>query len=413
MPPSKRLNAQYILIQLVYWAASAAMCAYQAALLLHRGFSNTQVGLLLAARCLAGVVAQPFVGGFADKHPRLPLKYIVTLCLGVAFFAGLAYMVPMGMTGTAVTLVFLGALEVSAYPLVDAMAVQFIQAGARVSYSLGRGLGSLAYGAVSALIGLQAGRFGVESTLVTHSALVAALILTVAAFPRFDPAWRGRGERAAGEDVPPQRPKSAWRLLRDNPRFALMLAGLLLGITACLPMSNFMVNIIRHRGGGDASLGMGIFVMAASELPAAVLFERLYRKGRAGAILAASMGFVSLKAVFILLAPTHQAVWLAQSVQMLGYGLFTPASVFYVSDVIPPADQVKGQTLMMMATNGLGGMLGSALGGRALDLGGVNAMLWLCAALGLAAMAVTGLAARRGAEAAKTQAPSQQSRTGC
>lgn len=413
MPSSRRLNAQYILIQLVYWTASAAMCAYQAALLLHRGFSNTQVGLLLAVRCLAGVVAQPLVGGFADRHPQIPLKHIVTLCLGVAFFAGLAYMIPMGMAGTAVTLVFLGALEVSAYPLVDAMAVQFIQAGARVSYSLGRGLGSLAYGAASVLIGLQTSRFGVESTLATHSALVAALILTVAVFPRFDPAWRRSGERAAGEDAPPQRPKSAWRLLRDDPRFALMLAGLLLGITACLPMSNFMVNIIRDRGGGDASLGMGIFVMAASELPAAFLFERLYRKGRAGVILAASMGFVTLKALLILPAPTHQAVWLAQSVQMLGYGLFTPASVFYVSDTIPLADQVKGQTLMMMATNGMGGVLGSALGGWALDLGGVNAMLWLCAALGLAAAAVTALAARPGAGAARIRRPSQRSRTGC
>lgn len=388
MPSSKRLNTQYILIQLAYWAVCAALLAYQTTLLLHRGFTNTQVGVLLAVRCFAGVVAQPLVGSYADKHPNLPLKYILTLCLGVAFFAGLIHMLPMGMVGTAAVLVFLGALEISAYPLVDSMAVQFIQVGANVPYSLGRGLGSLAYAATSMFIGFQAGRLGVETTLVTHSVLVLVLMAAVVTFPRFDPEWR----RKDGEKTAAQAPKNALRLLRDNPRFALMLVGILLGITACLPMSNFCINIIRAKGGTDAHLGVAIFLMSGSELPAALLFDRLYRKGRAGAILTFSMASVAVKAFLTILAPNYWMVWLLQPTQMLGYGLFTPASVFYVSDAIAPEDQVKGQTLMMMASNGLGGMLGSALGGRMLDLGGVNGMLWMCVAMGTAAALLTAFA---------------------
>lgn len=393
MPDSKRLNAQYILMQVAFWTVSAAICAYQAALLLHRGFSNTQVGVLLAVRCMAGVVAQPLLGSCADRHPNIPLKTIVTVCLVVAFFAGVAHMLPMGMVGTALLLVLLGGLEISAYPLMDAMAVQFIQAGAKVSYSLGRGLGSLAYAVTSVLMGLQASRFGVGSTLLTHSVLVVVLIGTVVTFPRFDPAWRP-GKADASPRV--ERPKSALRLLRDDPRFAVMLVGIFLGITACLPMSNFLINIIRSRGGGETHLGVAIFCMAASELPAAFLFDRLYRRGRAGMILAVSMVFVVLKALLLLAAPSYWMVWLVQPVQMLGYGLFTPASVFYVSDTIAPVDQVKGQTLMMMASNGLGGVMGSALGGWALDRGGADAMLWMCVAVGVAAAAVTGLAALSG-----------------
>ncbi len=390
MPSPKRLNAQYILMQVAFWAASAALCAYQAALLLHRGFTNTQVGVLLAARCLAGVVAQPLLGSYADKHPDLPLKTIVTLCLSVAFFAGVAHMLPMGMAGTAALLVVIGALEISAYPLMDAMAVQFIQAGNKVSYSLGRGFGSLAYAVVSVLMGLQTARFGIESTLVTHSVLVLFLIATAVTFPKFDPAWR---PSPAGEEEGGARPRSALRLLRDNPRFGVMLAGLLFGVTSYMAMSNFMINIVRSRGGSEAHLGIAIFVATACELPAAILFERLYRRGNAGTILTASMAFIALKAGLSLLAPSYQAVWLLQPVQLLGYGLFTPASVFYVSDAIDPVDQVKGQTLMMMASNGLGGMLASALGGCVLDAGGANAMLWMCVGLGLTATAVTALAA--------------------
>lgn len=385
MPSTKRLNAQYILMQTAFWAAFAAICAYQATLLLSRGFSNTQVGVIVALRCLAGVVAQPLLGSYADKHPNVPLKGIVSVCLGVAFFAGLALMFPMGMAGTSLLFIILGALEISAYPLMDAMAVQFIQTGAELSYSFGRGLGSLAYALVCVFLGFQAGRFGVESTLWTHSALTVALIVTVLTFPRFDPAWqRSRG--------PSRQPKNAWRLLRENPRFTVMLLGILLGITAVLPMSNFLINIIRSRGGDETHLGVALFLMAAFELPAALLFDRLYRRGRAGKILVVSMVFMTLKALLMILASAYWVLWLVQPVQMLGYGLFTPASVLYVSDAIDPADQVKGQTLMMVASNGLGGVMGSVLAGRALDAGGVDVMLWMCVGLGAAATAVTALA---------------------
>ena len=50
-----------------------------------------------------------------------------------------------------------------------------------------------------------------------------------------------------------------------------------------------------------------------------------------------------------------------QPLQMLGYGLFTPASVYFVNESVPPADRVRGQTVMMVASNGLGGMLGGLL----------------------------------------------------
>lgn len=63
---------------------------------------------------------------------------------------------------------------------------------------------------------------------------------------------------------------------------------------------------------------------------------------------------------------------------MLGYGLFTPTSVYYVNESVPEEDRIKGQTVMMVASNGLGGVLGSLLAGRALDLGGANLMLAFC-----------------------------------
>jgi len=394
LPSSRRLNAHYIALQSGFWAMFAAICGFQAALLQARGFSSSQIGALIAVRCLAGIVFQPLLGSWADRHPQVPLKRVVNLSLGFSLLVGLWFTLRpgMGFVSTAVVFTVLGGFEISAYPLCDAMAVQFIRAGADVRYSLGRGVGSLSYAVTCVLLGLQAGRLGVESTLVTHAVLVGLEMVFVQTFPAF-PAQEAAAR--AGEAAPP---RSALAILRENPRFALMLLAILLSLTGVLPLSNFLVNILQAKGGGQEQLGLGLFLMAAAELPGSLLFARLLHRGTSsGRLLLVSMVFMALKALCLLLAPSVAWLLLLQPVQMMGYGVFTPASVYYVSESVPAADQVKGQTLMMVASNGLGGMLGGILGGRMLDLGaaagaGAGFLLWSCLAC-TAAGALLGAAA--------------------
>ena len=377
-PSLRRLDWHYIAMQMGFWAMFAAIVAYQTALLLERGFTNGEAGLMTSVRCLAGIVFQPLLGGFADRHPGVPLKGIVGVSLALSLAAGVWYWAEpaMGLAQTALVWVVIGGLGVSSYPLMDAMAVQFINDGVPIRYSLGRGLGSLAYAVVCVLLGLQVGQWGVETTLVTFLLLTAAEIALVFTYPTWHPKAPAEGRAAA------ERPQSALSLLRSSPRFTLMLAGVLFGLTAVLPLSNFLVNVILSRGGTAADLGLAMFLMGGFELPAAFLFPRLLRRLGSGRILVLSMFFGTLKGVALLLTWNLAGVLLCQPLQMLGYGLFTPASVYFVNESVPPADRVRGQTIMMVASNGLGGMLGGMLAGFTLDLGGANWMLAGCVACG-------------------------------
>lgn len=377
-PSLRRLDWHYIAMQMGFWAMFAAIVAYQTALLLERGFTNGEAGLMTSVRCLAGIVFQPLLGGFADRHPGVPLKGIVGVSLALSLAAGVWYWAEpaMGLAQTALVWVVIGGLGVSSYPLMDAMAVQFINDGVPIRYSLGRGLGSLAYAVVCVLLGLQVGQWGVETTLVTFLLLTAAEIALVFTYPTWHPKAPAEGRAAA------ERPQSALSLLRSSPRFTLMLAGVLFGLTAVLPLSNFLVNVILSRGGTAADLGLAMFLMGGFELPAAFLFPKLLRRLGSGRILVLSMAFCTLKGVALLLTWNLAGVLLCQPLQMLGYGLFTPASVYFVNESVPPADRVRGQTIMMVASNGLGGMLGGMLAGFTLDLGGANWMLAGCVACG-------------------------------
>ena len=392
-PSLRRLDWHYIAMQMGFWAMFAAIVAYQTALLLDRGFTNGEAGLMTSVRCLAGIVFQPLLGGFADRHPGVPLKGIVGVSLALSLAAGVWYWAEpaMGLAQTALVWVVIGGLGVSSYPLMDAMAVQFINDGVPIRYSLGRGLGSLAYAVVCVLLGLQVGQWGVETTLVTFLLLTAAEIALVFTYPTWHPKAPAEGRAAA------ERPQSALSLLRSNPRFTLMLAGVLFGLTAVLPLSNFLVNVILSRDGTAADLGLAMFLMGGFELPAAFLFPKLLRRLGSGRILVLSMAFCTLKGVALLLTWNLAGVLLCQPLQMLGYGLFTPASVYFVNESVPPADRVRGQTIMMVASNGLGGMLGGMLAGFTLDLGGANWMLAGCVACGCAGTLLCLLANRMAA----------------
>ncbi len=373
----RRLNLHYIIMQAGYWAMFAAFCGYQTAMLLERGFTNSQVGIILAVRCLTGVIAQPILGGWADRHPMFPLKYLISLCLALSFAANLVLIFQPGMNLLETMIVFgvIGAFEISIYPLMDSMAIQFINVGVQIQYSLGRGVGSMAYALFCLYLGWQVSQFGLESYLLTHLGVIVVEIVLILTFPTF----HARPRPAPGEGPQPQ---SVLRLLYTNPRFTLMLVSVFLGMTAYMPTANYLVNILAGRGGGTEHLGAALFWMASWELPSAFLFNRLYRRIGSSRVMILAMAAIALKAALLLAAPSYWFVFLFMPIQILGYGLFTPDSVFFVNESVPKADRIRGQSMMMVASNGLGGMVGSLLPGAVLDWAGVDAMLLLCVILG-------------------------------
>lgn len=377
LPSRRRINGLYILVHVAYWSMFAAFAGYQTALLLGRGFSSGDAGLFAAIRCLAGIFAQPMLGGWADRHRSVPLKRILNVCLGAALVVNVVfYCTRPGFWGTACVFAALGVLELNAYPLLDSLAVQFINAGVDVNYSLGRGLGSFAYAVSCVLLGRQSAAFGVETVLVTHGILLILLMAAVAAYPSFP---QEALPAASEEEI---QTHSVLHILRSDRSFALMLLAVFFALTAVMPIVSFMVNIVTDRGGNETHLGLALFLMGASELPAAMLFPRLWRRLGSRGTLVLSVAFMAAKPLLFLLTPSLGWALAVQPIQMLGYGLFTPASVYYANESVPAADRVQGQSIMMMASNGLGGMAGNLIAGYVIDFGGVNAMLGFCAVCG-------------------------------
>jgi len=80
------------------------------------------------------------------------------------------------------------------------------------------------------------------------------------------------------------------------------------------------------------------------------------------------------------------AIYLASVLQFFEYGIFTPATVYYVVEHIDRGNQVKGQALISVASSGVGSACGSLCCGLILDRAGVSGMLLFEVACAAAAL---------------------------
>ena len=87
MASRKRIVLCYILLQASFWGMISSICAYQAAIVLDRGFTTGQAGIFCALCYLASLITQPVIGGWADRHPSVPIKQpLIVMLLLLCFF---------------------------------------------------------------------------------------------------------------------------------------------------------------------------------------------------------------------------------------------------------------------------------------------------------------------------------------
>lgn len=388
MPNQKHVNRMYCLLQMGYWGMLASFTAYQSAILLDRGFSSGDVGVFLAIGCLSGMIFMPRIGNWADRHPEVPVKRLfVGLMVPTLVINFLFFFTRPGWWGTAAVFFLLGVLETNSFPLIDSMAMQFINAGMDIQYSMGRGLGAFAYAVVCVLVGQQTARFGIQTAMLTHGVLIVVMMVIVSLFPLFPrTAMTAAEERKATH--------SALQVLRANPPFTLMLFGAFFGMIAIMPITNFLVTMVADHGGDSGHLGLAQFLMAASELPGAYLVQKFHRRYGSEKVVLVSLVFMVAKPLLILASGSLTMLLLVQPIQMLGYGLFTPVSTYYTNENVAPEDRMQGQSLKMVITTGCGSMAGNLVSGWAIDMGGVPMMLTICTVSGCIGLCLGLLAAQ-------------------
>ena len=79
---TKRLTLRYALIHCFFWMGFATIMGFASVFLLSAGFTNTGVGIVIAASGTVSALLQPVVAAVADRGGRWGLRGLTALMGG-------------------------------------------------------------------------------------------------------------------------------------------------------------------------------------------------------------------------------------------------------------------------------------------------------------------------------------------
>jgi PPP family 3-phenylpropionic acid transporter len=369
---AKKITFQYSALQGMYWITYCIVYGFATVFLLDRGFSSSQIGIIIALGNILGVVMQPVTASIADSSRTFTLHRLTAiLAVITALLLVLLTWMPNMFLAVAAVFLLTDTLLQIIQPMVNSFSVYYVNKGIPVNYGIARGIGSFSYAVSSTGFGILVKKFG--SDILPPAGIIGALILVaiVASLPVLKATAETTPQPDAGETGSNNNQSDFFRKYRN---FTITLLGLTLLFTFHNMTNSYMIQIFQKVGGDSLDMGNALAIAALVEIPVMFLSASLLRRFKSTTLLTISAIVFLIKASAYLAAGSIFQLYLVQFLQMGAFALFAPASVFYVNEVMDEQDKFKGQAVMT-GTSTLGGVFGSLMGGFLIDYAGVRAMI--------------------------------------
>lgn len=378
----KIINTEYSMIQGSYWMIYGVICSFASVFLLSKGYSNSEIGIILAAANVLSVVIQPLVADLADRTKKISLiglSQIMTVMLMVLTLGLFAF--ERKNLALAVIFVMLIAWHTTLQPLINSMSFKLQEPGINVSFGLARSMGSFFYAVLMAVLGILVEKKGVGILPVTAEVVMAMLLVSLAVTKHHSDKAKsanhslndGRlncADAAAAEAArQPDEEINLIEFIKRNKVFFLLNIGVL-GVYFSNAVLNFYtMQIAAGVGGNSEDLGLIMSVMAFLEIPPMLFFNWLRKRFRCETMLKFAGIMFTVKIGMIFLAKTVTLIYVAQCMQLVSFALFLPAMVHFINEIMSRGEAVKGQALYTMMIT-VSSVAASILGGIILDVSG-------------------------------------------
>ena len=378
----RQLTIKYAFLQSTYWISQCIIYSFAAVFLQYKNFNNTQIGIVLSLSSILSIILQPAVSAFADKSKRKTVRYIILTIMLIVFAITVVFNIWNNtLIVVASIFVIINTLQITLNPLLNSIALEYMNNGYPFNYGLARGTGSIAFAATSFFLGHAVSKF--SPAIILPLFLISYILLFTAAYifrikspKKISGAYKDTHEVIAS-DTTVNPPASVLGFFIKYRRFTFLLIGITMVFYSHSFINSYLINIIENVGGDSTDMGLSLTIAAALELPMMAAFTLIVKKVKCGTLIKISGFFFLIKSATMWLAPTVMAVHFSQAFQMLSFALFTPAAVYYVNSIIGEEDKNKGQAMIGAATIGISGTLANITGGKMLDISGVSEMMLL------------------------------------
>lgn len=381
------LNLSYTAVQGTYWMYFGAIIGFSSVFLLAKGYSNTEIGTILALMNILSVFLQPAFANFADRTKRFSLAQITgVFSVVLVALTALLFLFPERSITLTVIFVVLGGLMMSLQPLINSIAFRYSTFESPINYGVARSGGSISYSVLSAVLGGIV--LAIGPSAIPGVGLIILVLFLIALYstdtfykttPRIDDGY--------AQVIKDDTSISFVQFLKRNKVLFVFSIGTLLVFFQNAIINNYLIQIIKPIGGTEGDMGRLFSFMAMLELPGLFFFNNIKRRlGCGNMIKIASVAFI-FKVFFTFTATSVMMVYFAFLFQIVSFPFYLAGSVHLVDEVLERGEAVKGQSLITgMMT--LSAVFASLLGGMILDSKGPSQLLMISTVLCILGSAV-------------------------
>lgn len=368
----KRYNNQYVCMQGIYWMVYCLAVTFAATFHKDKGYSDTVIGVVIGLANIFAVVLQVVLSKVADRFSEKgPIAVIGSMYIVIIVINSVLLLVSNdnGMIPALMT-VFI-AFSVSLQPFVNAFCFYLEKRNVRIKFGIARGIGSLTYAVVAAIIGKLILSIGVKAVNIFAIVFAgfAILLMTVVTV-----SIRKHPVKSDFETI--KKISNIDSKNGNNERgVILLLVGTVFIFFAHAFINNFTLQIVENVGGNSSDMGNLQAFSALLELPAMFFFDRLCKKIDFNRLLSASVIFFVAKIAFTTMAGSLPMLYISMLFQSVSFAVFIPAGVRFMKENLPENRINNGQALFTgMIT--IGNIIASLSGGFMLDgIGMFNTLL--------------------------------------
>ncbi|BBI31317.1 MFS transporter [Cohnella abietis] len=335
-----------------FYLGMSVLMPYTSLYFSDRGFTLTQVGLILSLWALVSIVAQPVMGMINDRinNPRK----ILMICAIAAPLLGMGFNMVESLFGILVLSLFFAWFQSSAGPIGDAMSVEI---ASKQGFTFGsvRLWGALSYAVGTFTTGILYDKFGYNNIFIYY--LIVSLTICVVLL--FLPATKVTRRKMTlfgqmGEVI-------------RNKRFMIFVFTSMLVIMSATINLSFLPLYFKEMGFNKSWIGSAFAIAAIIEVPMFWVATKLSRKiGRYQLLcVAAAIYGIQYFTLFI-----FSDVYLTLGVQLMNgvaFAFIAGTAVEVVQSYATEGTSATLQTVHAAVTWGIGGIVGNAMGGMIVD----------------------------------------------
>lgn len=343
-----------------YHAANTILISFLPLYLQHKGLSGTEIGWVLATGPLASIFAQPFWGYMSDKFKTV--KWILLICV-IGLILGSTIFFQMT---TLVSILIVGAIFYFFTTAIGGLGDSLAQRRAdelKINFGSIRTWGSIGFATSSLLIGLLLNEIGIQFIYWPYLFFGTIALIVILKL------------KDVTVDSTPVQLKDIKQIITNKPLIIFLTLILFLTISHRANDSFLGIYII-ELGGSESLVGIAWFVGVVTEAIVFATAIKWFKKYKTMVFIILSGVIYSIRWVLYSFVTDPLLIVGLQFMHGISYGIFYVAAFEYVTRLIPKLLQSTGHLVFYAIFFGVSGIIGSLLGGLAIDHFGGN-MLYL------------------------------------